>query len=151
RADIGRISGLGSAPSGACGAKSVYYGRPFTCDDAQGDVDAWSLMANAIYDFGDEGWIVRPFAGAGVGLSRTSIDFSGKLKGIGSDDMETYCVRRKPAPDNRCDNTSVPGSVFIGGDDQFMTWAYQALGGLSWRLTDRLSLDATYRYYVAPE
>jgi TonB-dependent siderophore receptor len=151
RSDFGRIAGEGSAPNGVCGVDRVRNGLPFTCDDAQGDADSWSFMVNGIYDFGPQDWRVRPFAGAGVGLSRSSIDFSGKMKGIGSDDIETYCTARRPAPDGRCSAATIPNSVYIGGDDQFITVAYQGLGGLSWRLTDRVTLDATYRYYVVPK
>jgi outer membrane receptor for ferric coprogen and ferric-rhodotorulic acid len=149
RSDFGRIAGGGTAPTGVCGASRSGNGLPFNCDDAQGDADNWSFMANLIRDVGPVDWRLRPFVGGGLGLSRSSIDFSGKLKGIGSDDVLTYCTRYTTG--GRCSGTSIPGSVWIGGDTQTMQLAWQALVGVSLKVSDRLSLDATYRYYAVPE
>jgi TonB-dependent siderophore receptor len=149
RSDFGRIAGEGTVQSGVCGASRAMRGLPFNCDDAQGDADDWSAMANLVHDFGPADWRLRPFVGLGLGLSRSSIDFSGKMKGVGSDDILSYCTAF--TADGRCSSASLPGSVWIGGDTQKIALAWQALAGLSFQVTKRLNLDASYRYYSVPD
>lgn len=85
-----------------------------------GDIDAFTLLANVIYDFGDDSWAIRPFLGIGAGVARINTDVVGTL-------------------------LSAPG-VGFSGDDASVKLAAQALAGLSWALSDRASVDLTYRY-----
>jgi outer membrane receptor for ferric coprogen and ferric-rhodotorulic acid/opacity protein-like surface antigen len=137
--DFGRIGGGTVAPTGVCGATLAGSGTgvPFNCKDTQGEAEYWTLLANVIHDFGAPNARLRPFLGAGAGLVRSSIDFSGKMEGIG--------LNTVPWPSARY---SVEA---IGGDHKAITYGWQALGGVSLRLTDRARIDATYRYQMAPK
>lgn len=132
------IGGGAAAPFGVCSASYADIGVPFDCDSANGEADNWSLMANGLYDFGAETARIRPFIGGGLGVARHSIDFSGKMEGIGSDDPWNY------NPDRHLQEA-------IGGDSTRLAFAWQLLAGLSFRVNDQASIDATYRYYRSPE
>lgn len=136
--EFGDIGGGAAAPFGVCGASYADLGVAFDCDDALGDADAWALMANGLYDFGGEDGRFRPYLGVGLGVLKTSIDFSGKMEGIGLDTPWNYDGARKL-------------QEAIGGDSSNMTFAYQLLAGLSYRLTPQATIDVTYRYFEAPE
>lgn len=145
RSEIGDIGGGAAAPFGVCGVKQARIGTPFDCDDAQGDADNWSLMANVLYDFGDEESRVRPFLGAGLGLARTAIDFSGKMEGIGGTTWINTDYGFAFFDQNRQLQEA------IGGDTVNYALAGQLIAGLAYRVTDRATLEASYRYYAAPE
>lgn len=136
--EFGDIGGGAAAPFGVCGAESNSVGVPFDCDDAAGDASVFTLMANGIYDFGAQNARFQPFLGAGVGIARTSIDFSGKLEGIGD---------IAPWPD--FDTRRLQEA--IAGDSTHIAFAYQLVAGASFKITDRATIDATYRYFKAPD
>src|SRR5690606_905988 len=92
------------------------------CEGPEGDVTATSLMMNVIYDFGNADSAMRPFIGLGAGVNRVNTEFLG-----------TYAVNR---------------AVVVGADDSSTDLAAQAIAGLAWSLSDRASLDLTYRYLV---
>lgn len=142
-AAAGDIGGGAAAPFGVCGASFSAYNAPFDCDDAVGDMSAWSLMSNLIHDFGKPGRRLRSYLGVGMGLVRSSMDFSGKLEGIGSDD---------------------PWSIFglfpdgtrmtqegIAGESTDLAAAFQLMAGVSLTLSDQATVDVGYRYFNAPE
>ncbi len=84
-----------------------------------GDVDALSLMVNALHDFPTESaW--TPYLGLGVGGVRISGTFNA---------------------------TTSLGSATIKDTDT--TLAYQGLAGISYRIDDRLSFYTDYRYFAA--
>lgn len=135
---FGKISGPGSAPNGVCDPTGSSAGRQFNCENSLGEADAWSLMFNGLYDFGTDGARVRPFVGVGAGLARWSIDFGGKLKGVGLDTPWPLSGRRSY-------------DEAIGSDDQSVTWAWQAMAGAAVRLTDRAQITASYSFFNAPK
>ncbi len=134
--NFSHIGGNAAAPTGVCYAAFAQSGAPFNCSKVQGDATTWSLTANALYDFMDERAFVRPFLGLGVGLARASIDFSGKMAGIGPNTVPWTSTR-----------ITTEG---IAADDQTVGFAGQVLVGASFRLSDRARIDATYRYYLMP-
>lgn len=134
--NFSHIGGNAAAPTGVCYAAFSQSGAPFNCSKAQGEATTWSLTANALYDFMDERAFVRPFLGLGVGLARASIDFSGKMAGIGPNTVPWTSAR-----------ITAEG---IAADDQTVGFAGQLLAGASFRLSDRARIDATYRYYLMP-
>ena len=118
--DIGTVrneDGSAVAPSGLC---NLTPAAPGPCHSPDGDIEAMTLMVNAIYDFGSADSTFRPFVGLGAGVNRVSIDTIGRLRGI-------------------------PGSSF-SADDSSTNFAWQALAGFAWAMGDRSNLDLTYRY-----
>ena len=90
------------------------------CHSPEGDITSTTLMANVIYDFGDESWTLRPFVGLGAGVNRVNTDTVGALRG------------------NR--------NVGFAIDDSSSSFAAQAIAGLAWAVGDRANIDLTYRY-----
>lgn len=132
-ADWGSIQGGAVAPTGVCGALLAGQNQPFDCDRVPGGVSLWSVMANALYDFGQADSRVRPFIGAGIGVVRGDARFSGKLQGVGPDAPWSW-------------DTSRVLQEGIVADDTAFALAAQIQAGVTVRLNDRISLDATYRY-----
>lgn len=147
---IGDIGGAAVAPFGVCGAVGSSEGVPFDCDNATGDVDDWSLMTNMIYDIPVGSKAITPFVGLGAGLSRHSVGFGGKMEGVGGEgpwqlrfDIPDCCSFVFP-------DTQRTAAEFIGGQSTKVSFAWQAMAGVSARLSDRLNLDLAYRYYSVP-
>jgi OOP family OmpA-OmpF porin len=90
------------------------------CGQPGGRIGAWTVMTNAYLDL-DPLFGLRPFFGVGAGVARVSTQASGALIG-----------------------ESPQGSVSIDGAD----WraAYQAIGGVSYRINRRLDADLSYRF-----
>lgn len=82
-----------------------------------GDIHAWSAMANLFWDF-NRGGGVEPYIGVGVGVARLNANATGAFPAVDGTDT---------------------------------TLAYQGMIGLNAGLTDQLSLDIGYRYFVAQE
>jgi outer membrane protein OmpA-like peptidoglycan-associated protein len=100
-----------------------------TCGSPQGSFDSYTLMVNAIYDFNFLGFQrLVPFVGAGVGVNRINADIIGQFSNVGT------VTAANPAFQN------------LVIDEEDVAFAYQALAGLSFNATDRLSIDLTYRY-----
>ncbi|WP_292052300.1 outer membrane protein, partial [Brevundimonas sp. UBA5866] len=113
--DIGRVRAV-TGPQGLCNL------TPATgpCHSPEGDITSTTLMANVIYDFGNEDWNLRPFVGLGVGANRVNVDTIGRLR-------------------------QAPGGAFAA-DDTSTKFAAQAIAGLAWAISDRANIDLTYRY-----
>jgi len=90
------------------------------CFSPEGDIKSSTLMANLIYDFGAADAALRPFVGLGVGVNRVATDAIGGLRA------------------NR--------AAVLGADDTSVEFAAQAIAGLAWAISERTSLDLTYRY-----
>lgn len=90
------------------------------CFSPEGDIKSATLMANLIYDFGSADAPLRPFVGLGVGVNRVATDAIGALRA------------------NR--------SAVLGSDDTSVEFAAQGIAGLAWAISERASLDLTYRY-----
>lgn len=90
------------------------------CFSPEGDITSTTLMANLIYDFGSADAVLRPFVGLGVGVNRVNTDAIGNLRA------------------NR--------TAALAADDSSTEFAAQAIAGLAWALSERTSLDLTYRY-----
>jgi outer membrane protein OmpA-like peptidoglycan-associated protein len=94
------------------------YGKGF----ARGSMRNYAVMANTYYHFPtmDLGLPISPFVGAGVGMA----------------DYAPYHIRS--------DTMAYP--TYVGGPDKW-GFAYQAMAGLSYALTDNISLSAEYRWF----
>jgi OOP family OmpA-OmpF porin len=90
------------------------------CFSPEGDIESTTLMANLIYDFGSADAPLRPFVGLGVGVNRVNVDAIGNLRA------------------NR--------SATMAVDDSSAEFAAQAIAGLAWAVSERASIDLTYRY-----
>ena len=101
------------------------------CGAPDGDIESYTLMANVIYDFFEPGAAFRPFVGVGVGFNNIRVSAFGQYSGI-------------PAG-------SPPQFQNLNIDDEEVNFAYQALAGVSWQATERLNVDATYRYLGGAE
>src|SRR5690606_25168038 len=93
------------------------------CENPEGDLTSTSLMMNVIYDFGSADSTLRPFIGLGAGLNRVNTEYLGTL--------------------------AFDRTVGVGADDSSSELAAQALAGLTWALSDRASMDLTYRYLMS--
>ncbi|WP_233352553.1 outer membrane protein [Glycocaulis alkaliphilus] len=81
-------------------------------------VHAWSVMLTGIYEFNQGGW-ARPYVGAGAGIVDSYFSGAGLL------------------------STNVPFTV----RDNDQSFAYHALAGVAFSLTQNLMLDVEYRYF----
>jgi OOP family OmpA-OmpF porin len=99
-----------------------------TCGSPSGDLEVWTAMANVIYDFMPDS-AISPFLGAGAGVAH------GKLQTLGQFSTVTGTLT---AANPAIQNLSI--------DDDDTVFAYQAIAGLSWKASDRLNVDLTYRY-----
>ena len=90
------------------------------CKTPEGSVEAYTLMANVIYDFFPNSKF-RPFIGAGVGVNYVDMDWAGRFN-----------------------DNALYGSLAVDDDDTAFAW--QFLGGIAFDITDRLTGDLTYRY-----
>jgi len=110
---------------GSSGAAAICNISPAigACEAPEGDLTATTLMMNVIYDFGNADSTLRPFIGLGAGVNRVSTEYLGTL-------------------------ASARG-VTVGADDTSTELAAQAIAGLSWALSNRASLDLTYRYLMS--
>src|SRR5690606_9629599 len=118
--DIGtvrNVNGSATFPSGLC---NLTPAAPGACHSPDGDIEAMTLMVNAIYDFGSADSTFRPFIGLGAGVNRVSIDTIGALRG--------------------------DRGTFLSADDSSTNFAWQGLLGFAWALGARSNLDLTYRY-----
>ena len=101
--------------------------------DAEGDGKITSFMVNGFVDL-DVGWPVVPFIGIGAGVARVS------LEDIGG----TFAVQPlPPLPPITADATFIDDSDTVG--------AGQAIVGIGFDVTDRLTLGVAYRAFVTTE
>jgi OmpA-OmpF porin, OOP family len=90
--------------------------------DPGGKLSATSAMLNGYYEFGGSEAKIRPYLGAGAGVSRAKL---------------------------RADNSAPLLPVSI--DDKRTGFAWQAMAGVAVKMSDKLAVDIGYRYFVAPE
>lgn len=137
------IGGSDVAPFGACGIRqSGGSGQPFQCDDVGGKVNSYGAFANILFDVVDRDARFVPFVGGGVGITRDAISYQGKLEGIGGSDPWLLDFG--------------PGAVFtdaarqsresIAVSDVSKSFAWQLIGGFSYKAGERLNIDASWRY-----
>ncbi|WP_415500692.1 outer membrane protein, partial [Asticcacaulis taihuensis] len=98
------------------------------CGSPKGSFEQTTVMVNLYYDFLPESQF-HPFVGAGVGLDSVKAKMLGQLSTSPS------------GPGGGVSDLSMVGKDTVG--------AYQLLAGVAWALSDRLSLDVTYRYLDA--
>lgn len=124
KGSVGSVLGGTRPPTGVCSTETDAPAAP-DCGDAGGDVDATTFMANIVYDLGDTDSRLRPFVGAGVGLVSLSVDFGGRLQGVEGDPQ-------------------------FGSQTQTANFGWQLMAGIGWHISERLTLDAIYRYLSVP-
>lgn len=104
---------------------------------ADGDVKAWSFLANVWYDF-DLGNDSRftPFIGGGIGAASVAVDYSAGIAGTFTTgaSSNTYAV-----------------SARTSFDDSSWVFAYQLGVGLGYDLGGGTLLSAQYRYFGTSE
>lgn len=93
------------------------------CTAPEGSLQATTMMANAIYDFGDSDWRVRPFVGLGVGWARVATQ-------VIAEHNDTRGIK-------------------VTADDISNDFAAQAIAGVAFALGERTNLDVTYRYFMS--
>ncbi|HTN40834.1 MAG TPA: OmpA family protein [Asticcacaulis sp.] len=95
------------------------------CGSPEGSFQQTTAMVNVYYDIMPESQF-HPFVGAGFGLDSVKAKMIGQLS---------------TSPDAGVADLSMVGKDTVA--------AYQLLAGVAWALSDRLSLDVTYRYLDA--
>ncbi|HEX8570172.1 MAG TPA: OmpA family protein [Caulobacteraceae bacterium] len=128
--EIESVRGQANAvPAGLCTPGVRRTAANPTCGPVQGEVNATTLMLNALFDFdfdfGVFGQSIVPFIGAGIGAAEVHNKVMGQL-GLVPPGQEPY------------QNLEV--------DDTERALAYQGIIGVAWALTPNLSLDLTGRY-----
>ncbi|WP_333587641.1 outer membrane protein, partial [Phenylobacterium sp.] len=127
--DISSVrGGANNAILGLCTPGVVRTATASTCGSPTGDIEAWTLMGNVIYDFAP-GAAINPFIGAGVGINHVRMDVAGQFSNVPGTLSAT-----NPAIQN------------LRIDDDDTALAYQVLAGLAWQASERLNVDLTYRY-----
>jgi opacity protein-like surface antigen len=115
------------------------------CYDPQGEAVSWGFLVNAIRDFRAPDARLRPFLGAGLGATRTSVDFSGRFDGYTDAVFRDWyqSTQGRPIPDYFMN--VAPGEKVLGSD---ASWglSFQLIAGLSWRITEQATIDASYKY-----
>ncbi|MEL6323939.1 MAG: outer membrane protein [Pseudomonadota bacterium] len=84
-----------------------------------GNAQVWDAMANLLYDVPTQGR-VTPYLGVGVGLANVKLSAR---------------------------NLQINGAAVNGFSDSDTSFAYQALAGLGFAVTDNLTLDLGYRWF----
>ena len=99
-------------------------GSTTTCGRPNGSVDSWTVMGNVLFDLLPHS-AFTPFIGGGIGANRVN----GTLSGDELAGAVALTARGDPA--------------FAGSIVKF---AYQGIAGLSWRASEHVNVDLTYRY-----
>ncbi|MDP8916552.1 MAG: outer membrane beta-barrel protein, partial [Pseudomonadota bacterium] len=122
------------AIQGLCSQAILRTAANPTCESPEGRIEAYTLMANAIFDF-DFALFQRfvPFVGFGAGVNRLNYDIIGQFSNVGT------VTAANPAFQN------------LVIDDEDVVFAYQGLAGLTYNATERLAVDLTYRYLSGAE
>ncbi|RIJ14593.1 porin family protein, partial [Henriciella mobilis] len=95
---------------------------------SDGKIGIWDLMFNGLYDFNPEGQ-VQPYLGAGIGLAQV--------------DAKAFSLSALLP-----DDTPVTVNGFSDSDTSI---AYQLLAGVGYDVTDQITLDLGYKYFVAED
>ena len=110
-------------PAGLCTAGVIRTSASATCGKSGGTFNATTGMLNAIWDFMPSE-PVNPFVGVGLGAAQLDVTSTAQF-------------------------ATAPAGAAIQNlriDSQKNVLAYQALAGVSWRATERLRVDLTYRH-----
>ncbi|MEL7542227.1 MAG: outer membrane beta-barrel protein [Pseudomonadota bacterium] len=102
---------------------NLWDGIPAPPDPIFADIETHSLMANLYYDF-DMGRRFKPYVGAGIGVAyhdMGALDCTPAIPGV--------CT---------------PGNFQRGGEN--VTFAWSLMAGTAFEVSDRVTLDAGYRY-----
>ena len=89
----------------------------------KGSIKTLSLMANGI--FSAKVWEVKPYVGAGIGVARHS----------GKYDKQTFQIGDEPY-------------TYNGASDTAFSFAYQAIVGVGYPISDGAEIQAGYRYFA---
>lgn len=89
----------------------------------EGSVGTLSLMANGI--FSGRIWQVRPYVGVGIGVARHTGKFDAQTFGSGNDAID-----------------------YPGASDTAFAFAYQAMAGIGYPLSDAAEIQVGYRYFA---
>ncbi|MFC4313776.1 TonB-dependent receptor domain-containing protein [Steroidobacter flavus] len=147
---FGKIGGNQTVPYGLCSLSHApeFIGTPqdrFTnCYEPQGEGSYWSFMANAIRDFGAASNRFRPYVGIGIGATRAAVGFRGRLDGYTDDVYRNWYQTTYGSPLPNWAPVA-PGEHAVGGGANW-GFTYQLQLGMSWRVTDRATIDASYKY-----
>ena len=120
--------GTNQAIVGLCTPGIIRTAAAPNCGSPDGKITSWTIMANVIYDILPDS-VINPFIGVGVGINRITINTDGQFSNITGP-----LTAANPAFQN------------LSIHDNDTAFAWQALAGLSWKATDDLSVDLTYRY-----
>jgi OOP family OmpA-OmpF porin len=123
--------GTNQAIAGLCAPGVTRTVAAPNCGSPSGKIEHWSVLGNVIYDIGPD-WMINPFIGAGVGVAHVDLKTRGQLSNVTG-------VITAPSGAN-------PSQQDIVIDDSDTVFAWQLLAGASWKATDRLKVDATYRF-----
>ena len=123
--------GTTQAVLGLCTAGVVRTAAAPNCGAPDGKIESWTAILNGIYDF-DTGWVIDPFIGAGIGVNHVNMRVDGQFSNVTG--VVTGVAGANPAFQN------------LHIDDSATVFAWQVLGGFSWKATDRLNADLTYRF-----
>ena len=89
----------------------------------EGSVNTLSLMANGV--FSGRIWQVKPYIGVGIGVARHSGKFDAQTFGSGNDAID-----------------------YPGASDTAFAFAYQAMAGVGYPLSDAAEIQVGYRYFA---
>lgn len=124
------------------GAVSYANGLGQTVLDAHslynGNVESQVALVNAYYDIGT--WRgVTPFVGVGAGVARNTVS------GLTSADHAIVSFYSNAAPYGLLGQTTTTSGSYAKSNSRYgLAWALSA--GLGWAITDRLTLEASWRY-----
>jgi len=101
---------------------------------ATGDVDAWNLMVNGLYDF-DTGGPLTPYVGLGLGVARVSVNGISPVGGTRVDDSDHGLAYQ-----------GIVGAAYDLTQDWMFTadYRYLAVPDLSFGADNGTSLDSNY-------
>lgn len=142
-ADITAIGGSATVPRGLCGVVGGGSGLDVfsTCKPPSGEIDAWDFMLNAYHDFGAPDARLKPFVGLGLGATRDSLDFAGRMDGYTDQVYRDYYRQAQ----GTAFTGVATGEKLFGGSAQWGL-SVQAMAGLSYQLSERMVFDLTYRH-----
>lgn len=118
-----------------------------------GEMNAFGISPYVVYRFGDGGWRVHPYAGAGYDFGLTSIDPEGlRIATHASNAWGTGAHLNPPsnAAPGEGNKFNRNGNGLFGGGNAVFVASPQATAGLEIRMTQRVSLDVGMRYVMIP-
>ncbi|WP_304186482.1 OmpA family protein [Phenylobacterium aquaticum] len=121
--------GANQVVTGLCTPGVLRTAAAPNCGAPTGSIVSWTVMGNVIYDIMPDS-AINPFVGAGVGINHVKADAI-----VGQFSNVTGVV-----------SATNPGIQNLTVNDDDSSFAWQLLGGLAWKATDRLNVDLTYRY-----